>query len=99
MRPLQGLPAFTPDFYRFVITSGTFVFYWILRNRSVLEIYEFIWAGLYPYSLLSLGKNHQLTTDVYDSQPAKSANTVFSYTFYYFFKYVISLICVMNSIH
>ena len=43
-----------------------------LRNRLVLEIYKLIWAELYPYSFFNLGKNHQLTTDVYDSHPAKS---------------------------
>ena len=41
-------------------------------TRSVLAIYKLLWAGLYPYSFFNLGKNHQLTTDVYDSQFAKS---------------------------
>lgn len=40
-----------------------------LRNRSVLAIYNLIWEGMYPYSFF---KNHQYTTNVYDSKPAKS---------------------------
>ena len=39
---------------------------------ATVWFYKLIWAGLYPYSFFNLGKNHQLTTDVYDLQPAKS---------------------------
>ena len=46
--------------------SSALGFYWKLRNCSVLAIYRLIFAGLYPYSFFNLGKNHQLTIDVYD---------------------------------
>ena len=39
---------------------------------AAVRFYKLIWAGLYPYSFFNLGKNHQLTTDVYDLEPAES---------------------------
>ena len=65
-----------------------FGFYWKLRNRSVLEIYKLIWAGLILTVSSTLAKSHQHTTDVYDLQPMKSS-TQFSaiFLFAYMFLY------------
>ena len=44
--------ASSGNFVRDTKVEPCSVFYWEMRNRSVLIINKLIWAGLYPYSLI-----------------------------------------------